>query len=634
MKNTKIYVLLLTLLTTNILVLSFVEVSAQTTSKMYVVKNSVKFLEGELISRDIRDANGEVCAGLAILSDMEGLSFQAYNGIVKKNSEPGKDFLFLSPTERVVEVYKSGYEPLKIILNDYGIKLKSGTTWQIKITGDKKLDLIPIIIKTDKKDAKIFIDFELKGTDKAQHVAEGSHILHIEKDGYVPIVDSIDVSINNIYFEYKLTKIELVNVQFNSNPTNAKIFINDKEKGKTNLVYKLLPGKYKIKVVKLGYLNFEKEIEVLPTKKNFTFKLIKNLSLLRISVLPKEAKVELNGREYFDIGLIELQPGTYNIAISNNGYRTISESIILEAGMDTTKAYYMQPERGGISFTIKPVSAEIILSKDGKDIQKWNGSKEIQNLPIGQYQLTCKAKNYKTQNINILIEDNQTTTKHIAMEFGISDFAYLDFNVESDYEIFIDDKKDGSTSEYNKQVKTGKHKVELRSKKESIKSVVYIDGSNSEISIGRESKTGIILQSALLPGLGQITHGRATMGGIYMVAFAGAVAYHYMNYKSYNDTKGELEVMMNSYNNNKNPSDKYNLALEINNKQSEVDDAYNKAKTSIWFPIGVYAISLLDAILYPTPKVIKIADNKTLQFVPTLAMQPNGAVNAGVFVRF
>ena len=631
----KIITLTLTLLlTTTLLVLSSAEVFAQTTSKMYVVENSAKFLDGELISKDIRDANGDVCAGIMLQSDLTNLSYKAWNGIVKVNKDPGQDLIFVSPTEAVLEIYKTGFAPLKIKLSDYNIKLESSQIWQIKITGDKKLDLIPIIIKTDKKNIKIFIDFELKVTDKTQHVSEGKHVVHIEKDGYVPIVDSIDVSINNIYFEYRLIKIELLNVQFKSNPTNAKLFINDIEKGKTNLVYKILPGKHKIKATKLGYIDYEKEIEITANNNNFTFDMVKNLSLLRLSVLPKNAKVELNGREYFDIDLLELEPGFYRISVSHNDYRTISETINLRQGMDNTRVFFLKHKIGGFKFTIQPLSANIILSRNGVDIRKWQGENEMQNLPIGEYQMLCKAKDHKTQKVNVVIKDNKTTTKHISMEYGKSEYAYLDFAVDSNYDIFIDGKENGSTSEYNKQIETGEHSVELRNNEESIKSVVFIDGSSSIISFGEESKTGIIWQSALLPGLGQITHGRTTMGAIYISTFAGAAVYHYTNYKSYNDTKTELDGMMSQYNSTTDASDKYTLALEINSKQSEIDDAYNRAKTSIWFPIGVYAISLLDALFYPTPKVIRITDNRTLQLIPTLAMQPNGAVNAGVFIKF
>jgi len=634
MKKLENYIFALMMLSAITIFSPLMESYGQTTSKMYVVQNSAKYLQEELISKDIRDANGDVCAAVVISSDLPGLAFQSYNGIVKTNNKPGRNFIFVSPTERVIEVFKSGFEPLKIILNDYGIKLKSGQVWELKLSGDKKLDLIPIIIRTDQIDAQVFIDYKQIESNKTQQVEEGKHLLHIEKEGYVQIVDSIVVSLENILFEYKLLKIELVNAQFKSNLPDAKLFIDGVEIGRADLTYKILPGIYKIKLTKPGYIDYEKEITVSPTNRIFTFNLIKNLSQLRISLLPKDATVELNGRKYVDIDRLELEPGFYNVKISHPDYRTITESLNLEPGIDTTKTYNLIKKQGVMSFTIEPSDANITFIKDGEINNSWLGEKKIPNLPVGQYQVICKAKNYKSQKVDVIINDNETTTKHIIMDFGVSDYAYMDFNVDSNYDIYIDGNEKGSTSAGNKQIETGEHSVELRNNEESVQSVVYIDGSNSIITIGHESKTGIIWRSALLPGFGQINHGRTTTGAIYMGAFAGTAAYFFSNYKTYNDTQSELDDLTTQYNSATDPSEKYNLGLEINNKQSDLDDAYDKAKTSIWLPIGIYAISLLDAIFYPTPKVIQITDNRTLQIIPNLALSPNGGINAGVFVRF
>lgn len=139
---------------------------AQKPLELSIVANSAKEEPGELVSKEIRDANGVTTAGLIIFSDLKGLTFQSYNGVVKVNSSPGKDFLFLSPDERVVEVYCFGYTPLKIILNEQGVKLKSGQTWSLKITGEKKVELIPVNILVDQADARITIDGVAKGSQK------------------------------------------------------------------------------------------------------------------------------------------------------------------------------------------------------------------------------------------------------------------------------------------------------------------------------------------------------------------------------------------------------------------------------------------------------------------------------------
>jgi hypothetical protein len=72
----------------------------------------------EFVSR--RDANGKICAAIQVISDMDGFKYQSYNGIVGDvDDQPGRDMVYLSPNERVLEIFKSGYEPLKIILSEY-----------------------------------------------------------------------------------------------------------------------------------------------------------------------------------------------------------------------------------------------------------------------------------------------------------------------------------------------------------------------------------------------------------------------------------------------------------------------------------------------------------------------------------
>lgn len=162
----------------------------------------------EIVAKSIKDNNGDVCAGLIIYSDLKGLSFQANNGIVKRNSDAGKDFLFLSPDERVVDVFCSGYFPLKIILNDVGIRLKSGQSWSLKITGDKKLDLIPVNILVKPEGAAITIDGANKGTASVHQLSDGSHELKIEKEGYKTVTEAIDISITKNLFTYTLQEVE------------------------------------------------------------------------------------------------------------------------------------------------------------------------------------------------------------------------------------------------------------------------------------------------------------------------------------------------------------------------------------------------------------------------------------------
>lgn len=197
------------------LLLTFTTSFAQQMNKMSVVSKA-EYLPNEIISTDNRDTNGEVIAGIKILSDLEGLSFESYNGIIKVVNKPGEDFLYLSPGERVITIRKYGFQPLMIILNDLGITLESGKVWQIRVTGDMKQDTLPIVIEVTPSDAQIFIDGQNKGTDRTMQLSIGEHRVKVAREGYRDLSETITVGMNNILFKYTLVEIDPILV--NSEP--------------------------------------------------------------------------------------------------------------------------------------------------------------------------------------------------------------------------------------------------------------------------------------------------------------------------------------------------------------------------------------------------------------------------------
>jgi len=202
--------------------------------------------------KTIRDANEDICSGILILSNLHGLQFDSNNGIVKiQQIEPTKTLLYLSPGERVIRIFKSGYQPLKIILMEYGIKnLESGKVWQLKIEGEeKKQKDVTILIKTTPAESKIFIDNEDKGVTNLLRIPIGKHILRVEKIGFEPVEKEIYVNNENIEFNITLEETDPILITFQTVPEEATIFLNDEPKGKTNRKLLLFPCTYQIKLI-------------------------------------------------------------------------------------------------------------------------------------------------------------------------------------------------------------------------------------------------------------------------------------------------------------------------------------------------------------------------------------------------
>jgi hypothetical protein len=407
------------LIITTILIILNLSLSAQTLSKLYVVKNSAQIAEGELVSKNVRDVNGDVCAGLIIITDLTGLKFQSNNGIVKVNNDtPGKYFLFLSPTERVVEVFKTGYEPLKIILYDYGIFLKSGQSWQIKVTGDKKLDLIPINIITEPAGAKIYIDGTLQESGTTFKTSLGKHKIKIEKEGYKTIEKKIEVSETNTLFNFKLSRVEPVLVTIKSIPTGASLFVDNVEKGVADRQLFLFPGKkYRLRLTLSGYLDINKEIEVKENLNNtFTYNLSKNTVALTLDITPSDAKVLLNKEDFSNRKKIKLAPGMYMVEISKEGYNPITDYLTLELGKPQKKTYSLVQKTGNLQLTVQPIDADVRLLQNSKLIKSWRGSKYLRSLAVGKYNLEVNQKGYKSKKEQITISENETVTKDISLK--------------------------------------------------------------------------------------------------------------------------------------------------------------------------------------------------------------------------
>ncbi len=370
---------------------------SQQLSQMSVV-GKAEFQISELIAKEVLDVNGEICAGLIIATDLDGLKFDSYNGIVKMDADkPGRYFLFLSPDERVVNVYKTGYEPLKLILNECGIsKMESGKVWQIKITGEKKLTIIPVTILTEPNDAVIFIDGHNKGSERTQEVAQGRHELQVVKDGFKTYLQTIDVNSKNVLFNVKLQEVELTPVQICSKPTDAKIILNNTERGITDKGIFLYPGAYLLKLSLDGYVDIDTQIVIEENGKNiYNYTLEKNSGIIQLSIIPQDAKILLNDVDYSGKKNIELIPGKYSLNIEQSGYLGKTEEIEILRGKIITRNYLLERNTGTIQFSIVPKDAKILINKE-----EHANEKSIELAP-GKYKIEIQREGYRSQSETI-----------------------------------------------------------------------------------------------------------------------------------------------------------------------------------------------------------------------------------------
>jgi formylglycine-generating enzyme required for sulfatase activity len=324
---------------------------AQNTNELRIQEDP-KFLPNQIIDIEVRDNNGSVCAGLIILSDIPGLTYDSNNGIVKVNHKEGEDFLFLSPDERVIKIYGPEYIPLQIVLSNYDIFLKSGNVWQIKVTGDKIGDVIPITLITKPSGSNIFIDGNNKGKGTVFQVTKGEHQIKIERTGNKTLIDTIFVDNENVIFSYELDISQLQVVTISSSPDSAEVLIDGENIGTTNMQRFLSPGKYTLTFLKDGFISVDLEISVMAGKDNVFHKELKKLA----------------------------------------------------------------PSVGDLQFSIKPFEAFVKLFRENKFVDEWSGLKIISNLEVGNYTIYCYANGHNREKREVVIKQNEITVINVNLQ--------------------------------------------------------------------------------------------------------------------------------------------------------------------------------------------------------------------------
>ncbi len=391
--------------------------SAQDLAKMRLIGKPYKSPD-EFVAK--RDVNGRYCAGIKVISDMDGFSYQANNGVVAVDDEPGQDLVYLQPDERVLEIYHSGYQPLKLIFSEQGIHIGSRQVWVIKVGGAPKVgDTLPVTFLIQPAKANVIVDGISVSTNKPVDLSIGKHRLKITSEGFRTVEKEIYVDKNHVLFNYTMQEVDLVPVAIKSIPQGAEIYIDGIKKGITDKGLNLFPGKYNLRLLLSGYTNLQKIIEVKENQNNtFNFKLEKNAGLLVLSVVPSNAQVLINKEDYSGQNQIELAPGVYRVEINAQGYYGLSENITISLGQTLRKSYVLKQKMGKLNFSVTPVEAKVILKKDGKVVKQWQGAAYLKNIGVGKYNIEVVANGYISINKKIYIKQNHTTILDYTLKKG------------------------------------------------------------------------------------------------------------------------------------------------------------------------------------------------------------------------
>ncbi len=435
-----------------------------------------EFHPEELIDYDVKDANGDVAAGLIIETDLVGLAYDANLGMVKMNHSPGRDFLFLQYKERELKIMLSGYAPLQVILKNYGIKLEKGKSWLLKLTADKKSELIPVTFLVQPAGAEIIVDGKSKGQVESCTLPIGEHELQVVKTGYETVVKKITVSLESAMYKFTLKEVQDEKVFIASKPMGAKIEIDRAAKGETDREVFVPSGIHKLSLIKADYLRLDTNLTVKAGgTNNFTFNLTRNIAVLNISVIPSDAEILIDNLAAHQ-GVNELLPGEHTFSISKTGYGSEERSITIKLGESSNQEFNLQRIDGTITLSVTPIDAQIKIN--GKAYQGG-----VMRVEPGSYDIAVTKLGYLPANEKIIIKLGDDINKEILLT---KNAAFMNLTVNPpDAEILLNGRK---ISAQRTEVSPGKFSVEI------IRDGYLSERDTFSLAIGQEKKKNYILE--------------------------------------------------------------------------------------------------------------------------------------------
>lgn len=151
-------------------------------------------------------------------------------------------------------------------INDYSaeIFIVSGESFDIDL-GDLQGKKCVLIIKANVNDYKLYInDVEVYDTSSPQVIDEGQYTIRIEKEGYEPFNQTLNLSGSSYELKAELKELAVEKVSFviTTYPAGADIYIDNEYIGKSPINTNLSEGDYKFVAKLSGYSDIDRNISI------------------------------------------------------------------------------------------------------------------------------------------------------------------------------------------------------------------------------------------------------------------------------------------------------------------------------------------------------------------------------------
>ena len=408
---------------------------------------------------------------LSVVADKEKAltaELQVKTGALVINSEPANARIYLDgdkvgTTPNTLRYIIPGTHEVEVRMDGYEIWRES-----IEIEADVRKTLTAtlraksgtVTIKSKPTNAKIYLDGkEVGNTPVTLKPVRGIHEVEVRMDGYDTWRENVDVQADKEKTLTAALQLKTGTILVKSEPANAKIYLDDKEAGKTPATLRPVCGIHTVEVRADGYEVWRQSVEVEADEEKL---LIAALQIKTSSVLveskPTNATIYLDGDE---VGITpdtlkSIIPGKHLVEVKMAGYKVWSKSIMVKANRENTLTAALQILTGSILIESEPAKARIFL--DGEEVGTTPES--CRYITPGQHEMELKMDKYEVWREIVNVEAGKEKVLTALLQLRTS--SILIESEPTKARIYLNGKNIGTTAETITDLTPGKHTVEVK----------------------------------------------------------------------------------------------------------------------------------------------------------------------------
>ena len=425
----------------------------------------------------VKDANGDPCALIKVGTTALNPSFDG--PVVKAIKRGGEYWVYVVQETDYLNITSDNYLPVRAEFQS----VQSNNTYELMLCEDKSKPQMRstgfLIFTSTPSGAKVFITEDNKenyvgNTPYQQKMLYGTYRYRLQTPLYHDEVGVVTVDNSRVIKDVALSPA-FGSVKVTTNPSGATITVETDGRTFTSPceITKLPSGTHTLTVTYSGYAISRNTVTitdgcVIP----LNIELDARFAPITINTLAG-ATVKINGEEIGKGSLAkQLDEGIYDVEVSMAQHRTVTRQIEIVAKQPQTIELNPIPIYGSLDVISTPMFSDVEV----------NGKKygttpvTIENLLIGEYDVTISKKGCATVTRKVTITEGQLSTIEVDLPQGREYTITSDRNGD---DVYIDGVKRGVTP-LAVSLSFGNHDVELRRDGETAKKTITVSQSGIE----------------------------------------------------------------------------------------------------------------------------------------------------------